>query len=205
MAARTTKTKKAENQINGQPEEQKKQTLVSSKDLAILFGLTERRIQQLTSDGTITPVIETVGGKRVRRYDLLPTVHDYVTVLQDKAAGRERKKDAEEKEAERVQAEIDYKKAKARIVELELDEIEGRIYLAENVERVVVDMLTKMKSKLLAIPSQTAPRLEGKKKAKIEKILEVEVDKALMELSEYNAEDFRSENSTAVVENEADG
>ena len=61
--------------------------LVGTKELAKLFGLTDRRIQQLTADGILTPELVKVetGKKAQRRYDLLPAVHSYILYLQEKA------------------------------------------------------------------------------------------------------------------------
>lgn len=45
--------------------------------IAQLFGVTVRRIQQLTQEGVL-PTTETVDG---RRYDLVPTIQQYVKYL----------------------------------------------------------------------------------------------------------------------------
>ena len=57
--------------------------------IAKLFGVSVRRVQQLTQEGIIT----TVRVGNANRYDLLPTIQRYINHLQDKAAGREAKKD----------------------------------------------------------------------------------------------------------------
>ena len=56
--------------------------------IAQLFGVTVRRIQQLTQEGVL-PTTETVEG---RRYDLVPTIQSYVKYLSDKAYGKNRSK-----------------------------------------------------------------------------------------------------------------
>lgn len=62
--------------------------LYESKVIAQLFGVSVRRIQQLTQDG----VLETVhiSGQR-NKYDLIPTIQAYIKYLSDKAYGREAK------------------------------------------------------------------------------------------------------------------
>ena len=54
--------------------------------IAELFGVSVRRIQQLTQDG----VISTTETKEGRRYDLVPTIQRYVKYLSDKAYGKSR-------------------------------------------------------------------------------------------------------------------
>lgn len=173
-----------------------KKTLVGTRDLAKLFGLSDRRIQQLVADGVITPELGTVNGKRARQYDLLPTVHDYVKNLQDKLARRDGS----------VQS-FDVERARHEHIKIKMDEIrlalmEGKVHKAEDVEMVVNDMLQKMKSKLESIPPQAAPRLEGKDKNEIEKILNDEIAKSLEELSEYSPEDYYSNDYIVVDEAE---
>ena len=54
--------------------------------IAKLFGVTVRRIQQLTQEGVL-PTTETPEG---RRYDLVPTIQKYVQYLSVKAYGKKR-------------------------------------------------------------------------------------------------------------------
>ena len=53
-----------------------------AKIIANLFGVTVRRVQQITQEG----IIETVEVPGVgRRYDLVPTIQSYIKYLSDKA------------------------------------------------------------------------------------------------------------------------
>ena len=52
--------------------------------IAQLFGVTVRRIQQLTQEGVL-PTTDTVEG---RRYDLVPTIQSYVQYLRDRKSTR---------------------------------------------------------------------------------------------------------------------
>ena len=60
--------------------------------IANLFGVSVRRIQQLTQDG----VISTTATKDGRRYELVPTIQRYTKYLSDKAYGKS-KSEAEAK------------------------------------------------------------------------------------------------------------
>ena len=159
--------------------------LQDSKVIAKLFQVTVRRIQQLTQEG----IIETVEIKRgkctLRRYDAVPTIQAYIKYLGDKAYGREQK-GSTDKEEEKLQAEIDMKKAKARIAELELDELEGRMHSADDVEAMTTDLCLAVRSALLSMPGQLAVDVaESTDAAEISEIIKAAVNDILDELSRY--------------------
>lgn len=161
--------------------------LVDAKKLKSLLGFENvRRIQQLTQDGVIDTIEIDNNGRKVRRYDLWPTAKKYISYLQDKAAGRDVKKAAASKNEEKLQAEIDYKRAKARIAELELDEIEGRMHRAEDVESMTTDLCLAIRSALLALPGRLATDLaETDDPSLIATRIKEEVVDILEELSNY--------------------
>ena len=160
---------------------------VGAKTLKSLLGFENvRRIQQLTQDGVIDTIEVDNGGRKVRRYDLWPTAKKYISYLQDKAAGRDIKKAAASKNEEKLQAEIDYKRAKARIAELELDEIEGRMHRAEDVESMTTDLCLAIRSALLALPGRLATDMaEINDPSLIATRVKEEVTDILEELSNY--------------------
>ena len=51
--------------------------LVGSEIIAQLFGLTARRVNQLAKDG----IISTIKDKGSNKYDLLPTIQQYICLL----------------------------------------------------------------------------------------------------------------------------
>ena len=70
-------------------EEQKTSTQCVKVDvIARFFGVSVRRIQQLTQEGVINTVSVKEDGKSVRRYDLLPTIQSYIKYLSEKAYGK---------------------------------------------------------------------------------------------------------------------
>ena len=64
-----------------------KGSLYRTEIIAQLFGVTVRRVQQLTQEGIISTTKILEDGKSVRRYDLVPTIQAYVKYLSDKAYG----------------------------------------------------------------------------------------------------------------------
>ena len=167
--------------------------------MAEACSVTTRRLGQLAEEGVMKKVSH-------GRYAVIPSLLAWNKQLREQVRHNE-EIDEELSIYDDVQH-IDVERAKhehlkIKLTEIKLELLEGKVHKAEDVERVVTDMLLKMKSKLQAIPSQIAPRIEGKKKAEIEELLNIEIEKALMELSEYNADDFRSDDYIEVSDEEA--
>ena len=73
-----------------------------------LFGVSVRRVQQLTQEGIIgTTEIPGQG----RRYELVPTIKTYIQYLSDKAYGKSRSEKEAELKEQKLQAEIALKES----------------------------------------------------------------------------------------------
>ena len=124
--------------------------LVGTKELVDLFGISSRRIEQLRAEG----IIESEG--KPARYRLVPTLKRYIKYLSDKANGREKKQTTAQQEEEKLKAEVRIKKAKAKTAELELDELQGKMHRAEDVEAIVTGHVYEVRSMLMAMPGKLA-------------------------------------------------
>lgn len=132
--------------------ENKKQNLQSSAIIAKLFGVTERRVQQLAKDGII-PAAQ----QRPYKFDLLPTVQSYIKHLSDKANGKEQKStDTVQAEADKLRAEADLKQSKAKIADMQLKELEGKMHRSEDVEAMTNDLVYTVRSMIMALPGRLA-------------------------------------------------
>lgn len=100
--------------------------------IAQLFGVTVRRIQQLTQEGVL-PTTETAEG---RRYDLVPTIQSYVQYLSDKAYGKNRSEKELELREQKMKADIALKESQGELHQLKTAIASGK-YIA--VEEVTVD------------------------------------------------------------------
>ncbi len=100
--------------------------------IAQLFGVTVRRIQQLTQEGVL-PTTETAEG---RRYDLVPTIQGYVQYLSDKAYGKNRSEKELELKEQKMKAEIALKESQGELHQLKTAIAAGK-YIA--VEEVIVE------------------------------------------------------------------
>ena len=159
--------------------------LVSSKTLEALFGVKDRTIRDLTEKGIIK---RDSHGK----YLFWDSAKSYIVALKIANAGKNQAKD-EEQGLNYEEEHALHEHIKRQITEIKLQLIKGQVHKAEDVEAVMTDMFSKFKSKMTALPSKLAKKLEGKNKIEIQEILKREIDNALVELASYNPADFYSD------------
>lgn len=161
--------------------------LVSSKVLEALFGVKSRTIRDMADKGIIK---RDSHGK----YLFWNSAKSYITALKVANAGKgsSNTEDAEEEidlDVEKAQ----HERLKKQITEIKLQLIKGQVHKAEDVEVVMTDMFEKFKSKMTAMPSKLARKLEGKNRTEIQRVLKKEIDNALVELASYSPSDFYSD------------
>lgn len=162
------------------------ENLVKVDKIAEVFGVKVRRVQQLTQEGIIDTVEVQQGKRTLRRYDLWPTVSKYIKYLSDRAEGREKSKSLAKLEEAKLQAEVDYKETKVKMESLKLEELEGRMHLAEDVEDMTTDLCLAVRSALLSLPGRLAVSVsEAQSAAEISEIIKTEINDILEELSMY--------------------
>lgn len=168
---------------------------VSAKEIAEIFQFESvRRVQQLTQDGVISTTDIKESGRKVKRYELIPTVMAYIKFIQDKAYGREKKMSEADLITRKLQADVDFKEAKAKMAQLQLDEIEGRMHSAEDVECMTTDLCLAIRSALLAMPGQLSKDVaEESDPSQVQILIKDTVCLVLEELSryEYSKENYR--------------
>ena len=153
-----------------------------TEDLANLFGLTGQWINQLTRDGVIKRR-DTPAGKR---YNVVESVRAYTQYLRDKAASRADKGIPEDKELEKFEAEVKIKQAKAKIAELEADEVQGIMHRSEDVAAMTEDLIYTIRGSLMALPGRLAVDVvSAQTAAEAADIIRAEVFKVMQELSQY--------------------
>lgn len=160
--------------------------LVGSKVLESLFGVKDRTIRDLADKGIIK---RDSHGK----YLFWNSAKSYITALKVSNAGKNTKTEDDESELDLDTERALHEHVKRQITDIKLQLIKGQVHKAEDVEKVMTDMFAKFKSKMTALPSKLAKRLEGKSRTEIQKILKKEIDNALVELAAYNPADFYSD------------
>ena len=138
--------------------------------IAKLLRLTERRVQQLAKDDII-PKAER--GK----YDLISSVHGYIDFLKAKAGGDFTAEDV-------IKNKNKLMKAKAEIAEIEKMKATGELIPKQEVKNTWLELINKVKQKLLTIPNKVAPIIVSIKNTnEIKLILQDKLYEALYEIS----------------------
>ena len=159
-----------------------KKNLQGSDIIAKLFGVTDRRVQQLAKEGVI-PAVQ----RKPYKFDLLPTVQAYIKYLSEKANGREQKDtDTVQAEADKLRAEADLKQSKAKIADMQLKELEGTMHRSEDVEAMTNDLVYTVRSMVMALPGRLAMDVvQVKTAAEASALIRTECNKILEELAGY--------------------
>ena len=159
-----------------------KKNLQGSAIIARLFGVTDRRVQQLAKEGII-PAAQT----RPYKFDLLPTVQAYIRYLSEKANGKGQKStDDVQAESDKLRADADLKQYKAKIAELQYNELEGTMHRSEDVEAMTNDLVYTVRSSIMALPGRLAMDvMQAGSAAEASEIIRAECYKILQELADY--------------------
>lgn len=130
--------------------------------IAQLFGVTVRRVQQLTQEGIIktTQVLE--DGHTVRRYDLVPTIQAYVKYLSDKAYGKAHRTDKEiELREKKMQADIALKESQGELHKLKTEIATGQYISIEEVQLDYARFFIVFKKFAMSLPARLTGMLSG--------------------------------------------
>ena len=171
----TAEKKSAENKIETNEAGKKRETMTTD-EVAKFLGVTTARVSQLKRDGVIAPL---PSGSR-KEGDFYKPLETFIKAarhyreLSDSRSSRETEEMKKAKERRLM--------ARARKEELELSGIEGDMHKAEDIERVMGAVLTRLRINLLAIPKGVAPQIREMKDTNViaEKIYE-RISRALQE------------------------
>ena len=142
-----------------------------------LFGISERRVQQLAQEGIIPK-------PEKNQYELIGSVRSYINYLQQRAFG----KGAVPQDTHLERARL--LKAQADMAEIELAERTGQLVTVERIEGDWVAMVTACRAKLLGIPTKTAYQISNLQDVgEIENFLKRTIHEALSELATYETDD----------------
>lgn len=159
---------------------------VSTKILSDLLGVSDRRIRNLENEGIII--------KRARgRYSLKESIKNYIKNLK---ISKELKSNIQSGELDLNQEKAKHEIIKRQQSELKLALMKGELYKGSDIESVMGDMVSNCRSKILSLPSKLTPLLLNVgDKDYIKKILNREINEVLSELKEYDAKNFKSNES----------
>ena len=142
--------------------------------LAELLGISERRVNQLVNEEVLHREIE----------------GDFVLTMAIASfyGNKYSSKDEDDYWSEKALHEA----AKRKLAELELCGNKNLCMISADVERVMTDMLSKLRSQLLGIPAKMAARLENQSRSVIMTELSKEIKSQDLGLKIYNQEIFGS-------------
>ena len=144
--------------------------------IAKLFGITERRVQQLAQEGVIPK-------PEKNQYELIGCVRSYIDYLQQRAFGKGVTPQDTHLERARLL------KAQADMAEIELAERTGALVTVERVEVDWLEMVTACRAKMLSIPTKTAYQIAHlENPQEIEKFLKRTIYEALAEMAAYESD-----------------
>lgn len=121
--------------------------------IAQLFGVTVRRVQQLTQEGIISTTQTPAG----RRYERDETIKTYIQYLSDKAYGKARSQKELELKEQKLEAEVALKDSQAELHRMKREIAAGKYIDREEVELDYKKFFTVFKRFALSMP----PRLIG--------------------------------------------
>lgn len=166
-----------------------KDNLVSSPELAELFGVTDRYIRMLAKD----EIVKKSGTRG--KYLLAESIKGFIAFLRESSSVDVDLKEVKlKKETEKIAKDIELKAIK-------ISELKNELHSADIVRKVMTVMLTNLKGKLLAVPNKIAPLVVGcDNLGDIQDIVLSSIEDVLLELSEYSPELFKNKN--IIIENE---
>lgn len=156
-------------------------TTVSLSEMALVLGLTSRRIRQLVDDGIIVTEAE-------NKYPLAESVQAYNKFLSSKIPSED---DTKLEKARRA-AEAKLKMAKADRAKMETDELKGNMHRSDDVRMITEDMLYSIRNGLVALPGRLAVDVAScGNAAEAYEVIKKEVHALMAEISEYKYDPTR--------------
>lgn len=152
--------------------------------IAQLFGVSVRRIQQLTQDSALktTKIIE--DERTVRRYDLVPTIQSYIKYLSDKAYGKAGRSEKEmELREKKMEADAMLKESQSELHRIKTEIAAGRYISIEEVKMDYSKFFVVFKKFAMALPSRIigmiSGALEPTESRRVEKEISEEINRLL--------------------------
>ena len=170
------------------------ETTVSTKEMAILLGVTMRRVQQLIQDG----VFKTLTKGRLL---LIDCVRGYIELI----TNREKSEDEKKLDKAKMAAEVKLKVAKATMAQLQADELKGKMHRSEDVQAFTQSMVDTIKQSLLSLPGRMSVELSLCETAEeCSVIIKDTVKDVLRELGEFEYDPEKYEELVRERENMAE-
>lgn len=164
-------------------EQKEAKNLVRVEIIAQIFGVSVRRVQQITQEGIIETTATTKDGKAVRRYDLIPTVQKYISYLSDKAYGKAHRTDKEiELREQKMAADIALRESQGELHRLKTAIAAGDYISIEEVRLDYAKFFVVFKKFAMSMPARISGMLSGSIEPLEARRVEKEVSSEIAEL-----------------------
>ncbi len=151
---------------------------IKIRELAEILGISERQIQRLTKENVIH---KNDKGK----YLFYKSVISYINYL------RELEGTPQQLQEEKLKNEIDYLKTRDRKENIKIKILEADLHEANDVKRVMNNIIAGFKGQLQTIPYKLAPLIIGVENlGELQEIISDNINSILKELSEYDRNKF---------------
>lgn len=157
---------------------EEKQTYYRVEVIASLFGVSVRRVQQLTQEGIISTTKTTEGN----RYDLAPTIQKYIKYLSDKAYGKSRNEKEMELREQKLHAEIALKESQGEMHRLKTEIASGKYIDIEEVKMDYSRFFVAFKKFALSLPSRLSGRISSRLDPMEVRAIEKELNEEIIHL-----------------------
>ena len=148
--------------------------------IASLFGVSVRRVQQLTQEGIISTTKTTEGN----RYELAPTIQKYIKYLSDKAYGKSKSEKEAELKEKKLQAEVALKESQGELHKLKTEIAAGKYIEIDEVKMDYSRFFVAFKKFALSLPSRLSGRIAGQLDPMEVRAIEKDLNAELMILIE---------------------
>jgi len=128
-----------------------------TKIIARIFGVSVRRIQQLTQEGAI----ETIDTEYGKRYEMIPTISRFVKYQSDKLKNKGGSKREEELKLQKLEAEITLKESQGELHKYKFDIAHGKYIDVLTIQRDYERFFEVFKKFALSLPSKVTNKLSG--------------------------------------------
>ena len=165
---------------------------IKIRELSEILGISERQIQRLVKENVIH---KNDKGK----YLFYKSVRSYIDYL------RELEGTPQQLQEEKLKNEIDYLKTRDRKENIKIKILEADLHEANDVKRVMNNIIAGFKGQLQTIPYKLAPLIIGVENlGELQEIISDNINSILKELSEYDRNKFIKNKEYIIEDDEED-
>lgn len=152
---------------------------VKTADICAMTGKSNQWVGQLVSQGTLNKRSTPHGPM----FEVTASMKDYLGMV----AAPEKSEDEIKREAAKNSADVTLKVSKATIAKLEAQELQGKMYRAEDIEAITEDLVYTVRGSLMALPGRLAVDVAAAQTpAESAEVIRKEVHKLMRELAQYH-------------------